>query len=536
MGTKKKKGAIRRIRRFFSFKKKKQNQDDDLALNSANIQVAAFAWTPEEIFDEFDKNDIPVDMQGSVLLVEIGGIDRGWVLDFTGKIEPNKVSILRYNIPNFQPKKMPRGPPENSNEEHPPHIKEGFRSLPWACYKDRKTFSKIESGQLSDMVAYVTGRIAVSGDDSKWNKIDSFWKEAKERITERRKNLNTHGLNGDLILEEEDDEEEVDEEARIMATFKPEVEPTDIRKREFWMRHIGTDALVATYLFLLSSIGYNLFCFLKLQKLINSTHHSGGGANTHEASQIAHTIAQLTSSLFYTLASAYLVKLSYPETTMLMAYRAMTKDPSSMSFIERYFTANEMLIALWLITAAFAIPLGLVALYELIVLQAPGLALKDSIVILVSLPLVGVLNISAMPDCMRANNGQGSRFFFDYVVIPLLRLKEEGREEALAFWTKHMGNDALAGAWIFAAVGVLGGIAVTPLVIIDPTSVMNWYIFATTIPFSIGSLLFVRASYPETMNSSIFFSEEPDPPGKETEVDRTDSESDLNGELTPLIT
>ena len=131
--------------------------------------------------------------------------------------------------------------------------------------------------------------------------------------------------------------------------------------------------------------------------------------------EIAHTIAQLTSSIFYTLASAYLVKLSYPETTMLMAYRAMTKDPSSMSFIERYFTANEMLIALWLITAAFAIPLGLVALYELIILQAPGLALKDSIVILVSLPLVGVLNISAMPDSMRANNGQGSRFFFDYV-------------------------------------------------------------------------------------------------------------------------
>jgi hypothetical protein len=221
---------------------------------------------------------------------------------------------------------------------------------------------------------------------------------------------------------------------------------------------------------------------------------------------------------------------------MLMAYRAMTKDPSSMTFMERYFTANEMLIALWLVTAAFAVPLGLVALFELIILRAPGLALKDLIVILIALPLVGVLNISAMPESMRANNGQGSRFFFDYVAVPLLRLKTDGREDALAFWTKHLGNDGLAGAWIFASFGVLGGIAVIPLVIIDPMSANSWYIFGTTIPFSIGSLLFVRAGYPETMNSSFFFSEESDPPGtKEAASERTGSESEVNGELTPLV-
>ena len=66
-----------------------------------------------------------------------------------------------------------------------------------------------------------------------------------------------------------------------------------------------------------------------------------------------------------------------------------------------------------------------------------------------------------------------------------------------------MGNDFIAGAWIFCVIGMSATLAVFAFVCLDPTSLIAWIFFLSTAPFGIGAVLFVRSSYPETMNSSI---------------------------------
>jgi len=299
-------------------------------------------------------------------------------------------------------------------------------------------------------------------------------------------------------------------------------------KKEFWKRHIGTDFLVASYLFLISSVA---FMVLAINKCVEGI--------------TAHTIANAFASILFTGGAIYFIKLSYPETIMLMAYRVMSIDPKDMTFFQRYFVANEMLVALWLFTAGFVLPYLIVIVYELFTEQFRK-AVVDIVTIFVALPLTAVFNISAMPDAMRANNGRGSSFFFDYFWVHLMRLKRAGGDveegsssnaksaERYTFWVKHVGNDGLAGAWIFAIVGILGGIGVLPLVILKPLSPYAWLLFWSTMPFSVGSVLLVRASYPENMNTSVIFSDDSEEEDEDGETISGVS-SNINGEQTPLL-
>ena len=250
-----------------------------------------------------------------------------------------------------------------------------------------------------------------------------------------------------------------------------------------------------------------------------------------------HSIANALMATFFTFASVYFIKLSYPENVMLMAYHVMTIEPESMTFIQRYFTANEMLIALWFFTGGFVVPYVIVILWELLVSHQYHKALVDTITTIVSIPLTGVLNFSAMPDAMRANGGRGSSYFFDKFWVPLLCLKNS--ESRYAFWNKHVGNDGLAGGWIFAVLGVVGGIVVLPLVILHPLSAHYWCLFWATIPFTIGSVLLVRTFYPENMNTSLLFSDddgdEGDGEDDQGEGDGSGKKVSFNDESTPLL-
>lgn len=478
-------------------------------------RTPGFLWSPEEILAEMQGVPIPIKLNGLKLLLEVGGVDRGWIMDFTSE----EVSVHRYDIPGFDSKsqKKPSGPPP-LNE---------LKYLPWVWYRDRKVYSKIESGKMSDMSAFVTGKIVLSGDSSPWDHLEDIWNEAKEKIKQRKILLQTNGGGGMALHvgsdedDDDDDEDGIDEEAKIIATFKPEVEPTDPRTRAFWKRHLGTDMLVGSYLYLLSSVFYLFLCFQSLSKTLSYPQVS-------DPSKVAHGTANLFGAVMFALASVYFIKLSYPEITMIMAYRAMTKDPNSMTFTERYFTANEMLIALWMVTGAFVIPIFFVVIYEATVLHEMKHALIDFLSIFVAIPLSGVLNLSVMPDAMRANNGRGSSHVFDRLLAPLLGLKRENaNDDRIVFWTKHLGSDMLVGVWIFVFFGILGGVAVVPLVIMNLSSSTMWLTFWSTIPFSVGALLMLRGSYPDTMNKSLIFSD------NEPEMEMRKSTE--TGETTPLL-
>ena len=523
------------FRRLFSRKKKKKQKSTEgekhthssLSISEKKQNIKALAWTPDDIFDQIHGVPVLDQMNGSVLLFEVGDIDRGWVLDFTSET----AVISRYDIPGFdqrKPKKAPNGPPASTVEVSGDEGKKvAMKSLPWAWYRDRKIFSKIESGKMSDMAAFVTGKVAVSGDMSAWDKIETTWAEAKKRATERKKmisleqNAATGAEEQEEVEEVEDEEEEEeDEEAKIIATFKPEKEPMDPRKKAFWMRHFGTDALVSSYLFLWSSAA---FVVLAQQAFIHSL-------GTDDFIKQAHMLANVVSAVMFTVGSGYMIKLSYPETMMLMAYRTMTKDPNEMTFLQRYFTANEFLIATWSFSAGWFAPLLIVALYEFFMLREFKQAALDMFTLIVAVPIMFLSSAPAMPDFMRANNGRGTTYFFDKIWVPLLRLNRN--EERLEFFRKHLGSDMLAFVWIIAVAGFLAGVAVTPLVILHPQSSHDWTTFWATMPFTFGSFLLLRSSYPETMNTSIFFSSE------DSSVETADTSatmSDSNGEETPLL-
>eukprot|EP00592_Proboscia_alata_P004335 CAMPEP_0194379628 /NCGR_PEP_ID=MMETSP0174-20130528/40173_1 /TAXON_ID=216777 /ORGANISM="Proboscia alata, Strain PI-D3" /LENGTH=544 /DNA_ID=CAMNT_0039162461 /DNA_START=152 /DNA_END=1787 /DNA_ORIENTATION=+ len=473
--------------------------------------VKKLEWSPEEIFNEMHGLPIAKEMRGVTVLFEVGGVERGWKIDCSSSGIDDVTVISRYDVSGRK------------------YIAEDT-SLPWCRYKDRKVFSKIESGKLNDMVAYATGRIQVKGDSTKFDKMENIWAEAKERANDRKNQVKDIGIiekmeNGEVSVEEvervdyvdgmdakldeeddnddredeeeeEDEEEAIDEEAFIITTYKPEVEPRDPRTKAFWKRHMGTDSLVGSYLFLLSSVGY-------LSMTIYSLHQK---SNTATSVQFALQLANVFSAVLFTLSSLYFIKLSYPEIIMLMIYRSAAIDPETMTFLERYFTANDMLIALWLATAALGLPYLSLVLYECLVLGEWVNGLIVFLTTILGVALSGVMSATAMPDCMRANNGKGTRVVFEKCVVPLLGLKNDS--DRFTFYSKHLGNDGLVVAWTLGILGTLCGIPVTILVILHPRSISMWLIFWSTMPFSVGSLLFVRASYPETMNSSIFFSDE----------------------------
>jgi len=524
--------------RLFPLKRKKKKdptytsseKDTEAGANAAEAarqkKDPELPWTPEDIFGQIHQAPIPDEMRGNILLIEVGGVDHGWVLDFTGDTnKDDTVVVSRYKIGVFNQshsKKAPKGPSFTPQDSHLD------KSWPWIWYKDRKIFSKIETGKLKDMVAYVTGKIALTGDTSKWDGIESCWNEARERVLDNKRKAQISmgddvgaGVNTTLYEsdedEDDDEEDDADEEARIMALFAPEVEPTDPRKKEFWMRHFGTDALVSSYLFVLSSIFYTLLCY----RNFSIFQLAATFTSKEEYIKYANLMATVFASLFNVIASAYFVKMSYPETMMIMAYRTMTVDPKSMTFAERYFTANEMLTAIWFyVGGGLILPLLSVAVFELIVLDLPNQAFTQLLKMLGCVLGSSIFILSSLPESLRANNGRGSSYVFDSCVIPLLRLEKDTAR--MAFWTKHLGSDVLFVVWSFAASGVLGGIFVTGLVVASPFSIDAWFKFWAIFPFTIGSFLFVRSSYPETMNSSIFFSS-------------SSVSEEIEGESTPLL-
>ena len=83
--------------------------------------------------------------------------------------------------------------------------------------------------------------------------------------------------------------------------------------------------------------------------------------------------------------------------------------------------------------------------------------------------------------------------------------------------------------------GIAGGIAVIPPVVLHPNSALAWLVFWSTIPFSIGSVLFLRAAYPETMNSSIFFDVSEESSNSDGTGNSSDSGDEVNGENTALL-
>ncbi len=219
----------KRFKRFKNLFSKKTNItsstrttiSSSVALGGETEEMKRLAWYPEDIFDEMNGMACPPKLIGKKMLIQVGGVDRGWILDFTSGDDSNKkiIAVRRYDVPKvyINVKKSPNGPP--------PSIPE-LKSCAWIWYRNEEIFSKIESGKLNDMKAFVMGKIGASGDMKAWDYIDDSWKKAKEIASERKKNLQLmngdgRGLGGGGVdIDDEEEDEEVDEEARIIAMVR----------------------------------------------------------------------------------------------------------------------------------------------------------------------------------------------------------------------------------------------------------------------------------------------------------------------------
>jgi hypothetical protein len=110
----------------------------------------------------------------------------------------------------------------------------------------------------------------------------------------------------------------------------------------FWHTHFGTDMLLSTWLMVISSCFYEILSLLYCLRNARST-------DTDDESNyaVAYDAIIFVSATTFLFASCMFLHISYPENYRELMEKLATTDISKMSFTERYFTANSLLIATW---------------------------------------------------------------------------------------------------------------------------------------------------------------------------------------------
>jgi len=449
---------------------------------------------PERMFDALHGRWVPEPMRGLVFAFEIGGVDRGWLLDCSRGSDAVVSRFAAGGAAALSP------PPTAALR-----------------YRDKATFARIEAGEMAEMTAVMSGALICRGDLAKLSRLSPMWVAMQAEL-----GMGAAVGFGDL-----------EGEARALAALRPARAPRDPCRVAFWRRHCGTDALVGSWLFVVASAFYLLLGAI----LVRVSVVAPAGAAFAVAAY-----ANLVSAALFLAGSLYFVKLSYPEVAYGMVARALQTDPARLSCWKRYVAANEMLIAMWCFLGAFTPYLAIVA-YDLAVgLVASALAYL--VMVVGSIALMSIWLVAVMPDSLRANGGAGSSYCLDCVLRPLCCLAPapaaaEKRDDAAAdadadaaadaasvdaaccccycvcdrgaarggarerWCRRHCGSDFLAGSYVFVAFAAAATPFAALYVVAAPGSFLAWATLASALPFLPGSLLMARGAYPETANDSL---------------------------------
>ena len=128
-------------------------------------------------------------------------------------------------------------------------------------FKSEKVFRAVITKKLSDTAAVVTGRMKVTGSMAKLDILEPLLDKVSNAAAEE---VNSSAGDGD-----EDTIEE--EETEVWKTLKPSNEPTNVLSRQFWARHFSSDALVASWLWLLASFFYLGMIIIHLTQINSNT-------------------------------------------------------------------------------------------------------------------------------------------------------------------------------------------------------------------------------------------------------------------------
>ena len=259
--------------------------------------------------------------------------------------------------------------------------------------------------------------------------------------------------------------------------------------RGFLKTHLGTDILVGSWFFLIFSIEYfALELIFSLQ-----------AQYTDDETTDMNDYTSLTSSIAFVIGSVYFVWFSYPE-QMASMYNITPEKISQMTWMERNFTANEILKATWFFLLAI-IPYFVDAIYLTIdYSDSPeGYAYILGLCIVVAGLYTWVL--SCKPENMIANDGRGSSIVYDSFLSKFCCCCD-----CCNCCARHLGSDFLFGLWFFMVFNVLFlSYAIYYLIAISVTSYIGWMWLTMALGFTVGTYLFILSSYPENMQTSYFW-------------------------------
>lgn len=259
-----------------------------------------------------------------------------------------------------------------------------------------------------------------------------------------------------------------------------------IHKLSYWKLHFGTDILVASWCLIISTffflmIPINYFYSYDDTSLMDDIYYS----------------TLLASGTCYFFGNFYFLSISYPDAMDNLLITAMTQDIEKLSWMEKYFIGNNLLIMTWF----FALALVPVVIYYAIAWINGEVSAVYSVLVLIGFIISSTSSffwiISCFPASMVMNNGRGSSYFLDFLRSNHLTCRSK------KFWSKHFCSDFLVGSWFFFFTSLFSVIPATiDLALYDQNIEIICY-FLSTCFMVVGSGLMVHASYPGNFQSDL---------------------------------
>lgn len=260
-------------------------------------------------------------------------------------------------------------------------------------------------------------------------------------------------------------------------------------KEYFWKRHFGSDYLIGSWCFIISTVPYVIIIALEYVWSIEN--------GDSESAQISLLLSLIGAAL-YLIGSFLFLYLSYPENWQKIMKDVMEADLDKLSFIERYFTFNWLLIAVWL----FFIPSFFYFVYPIWAYSDGTMGLGEFFLLLLGVTFILLITwfwvYASFPDSMRQNDFQGSSVFFDSVCLCDICCDKR------QFMKKHLGTDFLVGSYAFCLLALIVTLFGFYLIAIYPSSYFCWLLFLSGIFFLIGFMVLTAASYPESFAQNDF--------------------------------
>ena len=283
----------------------------------------------------------------------------------------------------------------------------------------------------------------------------------------------------------------------------------------WWREHFGTDMLVGCWLMVLGCV---LYAVVMVPIVLR------------DVSRIDKWL-ELLAALIFCWGCERLLFASYPQNIIAMLERlAAPPSKDKRSLLERYVTGSPMLLATQLFNLGMLPYLleGAINLAYPPPDDPPGAALSLFLGVLLAMPLLLLFTWISTDDAMRLNRGTGTSLCWDSCLAPCV--SRLCGPSSLGEWQRHLGSDGLFLFWVFFVLMAVSLVGLIPMWMMDPydeqqlcgISMSCAANVIVTAPFTLGTWLMLRATYPENFGASILFPTI-DPEDEEEEVEALSS-------------